>query len=180
MRQARKQKTALRLSDSAVTEATMTHQHGTAPTVLGIDPGLDGGVALILPGGAEAHVTPTLAAGQGGKRLFDTTGMLNLLRAHPIDLAVIEAVGPMPKQGVTSTFRFGEGYGLWLGMLAALGIPVQTVKPQAWKKVILAGTPKDKAAAVQYVQRRYPAVSLLPTPRLPRAARRPGRRSRPS
>ena len=34
----------------------------------GIDPGLDGGLALILPDGAvRLHPTPVLAAGPGGK-----------------------------------------------------------------------------------------------------------------
>jgi hypothetical protein len=72
---------------------------------MGIDPGLEGAVAVILPAGAEAHVTPTIAAAGGGKRRLDAAGMLVLLERHPIALAVIEAVGPMPRQGVVSTFR---------------------------------------------------------------------------
>jgi crossover junction endodeoxyribonuclease RuvC len=133
--------------------------------VLGIDPGLDGAVALILPDGVEAHVTPTIAAAGGGKRQFDIAGMVALLERHRVELAVIEAVGPMAKQGVVSMFRFGQGYGLWLGMLAALKIPHLAVTPRAWKKAILAGTPKDKGAAIQWAQRRYPGVSLLATAR---------------
>ena len=35
------------------------------PSVLGIDPGLDGAVAVILPARAEAHVTPTIPAAGG-------------------------------------------------------------------------------------------------------------------
>jgi crossover junction endodeoxyribonuclease RuvC len=141
----------------------MEHRSGAA--VVGIDPGLDGAVALILPGRVEAHVTPTLAPGRGGKRRFDSAGMVALLEAHPVDLAAIEQVGPMPKQGVVSTFRFGEGYGLWLGMLSALRIPFVTAAPQAWKAAVLAGTARDKAAAVAFAQRRFPGVSLLATPR---------------
>ena len=133
--------------------------------VMGIDPGLDGAVAWILPDQVEVRVTPTIAAGKAGRREFDTTGMFELLTRYPIDLAVIEAVGPMPKQGVTSTFRFGVGYGLWLGLLAALKIPHVAVTPQLWKKVVLAGTAKDKAAAVQFASRRFPHVSLLPSSR---------------
>jgi crossover junction endodeoxyribonuclease RuvC len=132
---------------------------------MGIDPGLDGAVAVILPAGAEAHVTPTIAAARGGKRRLDAAGMLVLLERHPIALAVIEAVGPMPKQGVVSTFRFGVGFGTWLGMLAALRIPHLAVTPHAWKKAILAGTTKDKGAAILWAQRRFPEVSLLATAR---------------
>ena len=139
--------------------------HTERPSVMGIDPGLDGAVAVILPAGAEAHVTPTIAAAGGGKRRLDAAGMLVLLERHPIALAVIEAVGPMPKQGVVSTFRFGVGFGTWLGMLAALRIPHLAVTPHAWKKAILAGTTKDKGAAIEWAQRRFPEVSLLATAR---------------
>jgi crossover junction endodeoxyribonuclease RuvC len=132
-------------------------------SVMGIDPGLDGAVAVISPAGAEAHVTPTIAAAGSGKRRLDVAGMLVLLKRHPIALAVIEAVGPMPKQGVVSTFRFGVGFGTWLGMLAALRIPHLMVAPRAWKKVILAGTTRDKGAAIEWSQRRFPEVSLLAT-----------------
>jgi crossover junction endodeoxyribonuclease RuvC len=71
----------------------------------------------------------------------------------------------MPKQGLVSTFRFGMGFGTWLGMLAALRIPHLAVAPQTWKKSILAGTTKDKGAAIQWAQRRFPGVSLLASTR---------------
>ncbi len=133
--------------------------------VVGIDPGLDGAVAMIGAGGVEAAVTPTLAAGRKGRRQYDAAAMARLLAGRQVELAVIEAVGAMPGQGVASTFRFGLGYGLWLGLLAAPGIPHQAVTPQAWKKVILAGTARDKAAAIAFASRRYPGLSLLATPR---------------
>jgi crossover junction endodeoxyribonuclease RuvC len=132
---------------------------------MGIDPGLDGAVAVILPDGVEVHITPTITAPKGRNRRFDTPGMLVLLERRPIVLAVIEAVGPMPKQGLVSTFRFGMGFGTWLGMLAALRIPHLAVAPQTWKKSILAGTTKDKGAAIQWAQRRFPRVSLLASTR---------------
>lgn len=135
---------------------------------IGIDPGLDGAVA-ILDGKARLglHPTPVLKADKGGKRKFDLYGMRDILYPfrNGIHLVVIEQVGPMPKQGVTSVFRFGEGYGMWQGLLAGLSMSYQSVTPQAWKKAILAGTAKDKQAAIQVIQRRFPGVSLLATPR---------------
>lgn len=35
-------------------------------------------------------------------------------------LTGIEKVGAMPKQGVSSTFKFGHNYGSWLGAMSAL------------------------------------------------------------
>ena len=50
------------------------------------------------------------------------------------DLALIERVHAMPRQGLGSTFRFGQAYGSLLGILAALQIRVVTVSPITWKK----------------------------------------------
>ncbi len=90
---------------------------------------------------------------------------MGLLGLHPVELGVIEAVGAMPGQGRGSIFHFGEGYGRWQGMLDALRIPYQVVRPQEWKRVVLAGTARDKVAAIDFVARRYPGVGLLATPR---------------
>ena len=139
------------------------------PIILGIDPGLDGAVAWIFPDRAEVRIAPTLPAGKSSKRRFDVKAMVELLQAHPVDLAVIEAVSAAPVagrvQGTTSMFGFGRGLGLWEGILAALAIPHVAVTPQAWKKSILAGTAKDKPAAIAFAQGYFPAVSLLPGPR---------------
>ena len=40
----------------------------------------------------------------------------------------------MPKQGVSSTFTFGRAYGVLEGILGALKIPHQHVKPRVWQK----------------------------------------------
>jgi hypothetical protein len=43
-----------------------------------------------------------------------------------------------------------------------MGIPIELVTPQAWKKLILAGTPKDKDASIAYCRRAFPNVPLIP------------------
>jgi crossover junction endodeoxyribonuclease RuvC len=82
-------------------------------------------------------------------------------------VVAIEAIHAMPAQGVSSMFSMGEGFGLWKGILTALGCSWRTVTPQAWKKVVLAGYGnKDKGAAVQVASRLYPIVAgSLKTPR---------------
>jgi crossover junction endodeoxyribonuclease RuvC len=132
---------------------------------VGIDPGLDGALAVIGPDGVEVFVAPTIGGGRAGRRRPDAAAMAQLLAGLRVELAVVEAVGAMPKQGVTSTFTFGVGFGIWQGVLAALGVPYQLVAPQAWKKAVLAGTARDKAAAIAFARRRFPGVSLLATPR---------------
>jgi predicted RNase H-like nuclease (RuvC/YqgF family) len=66
--------------------------------VVGIDPGLDGGVALIgADGSVLLRTTPVLTA--GSRREYDVAAMAGLLSARPIGLAVIEAAGARPGQG---------------------------------------------------------------------------------
>lgn len=47
--------------------------------------------------------------------------------------AVIEKVSAAPKQGVSSMFRFGEGYGGLQGVLAALEVKTYLIPPSVWK-----------------------------------------------
>lgn len=49
-----------------------------------------------------------------------------------------------------------------IGIVEAAGIPYRLVTPQAWKKRVLAGTTKDKDAAISFVRRAYPTIDLTP------------------
>jgi crossover junction endodeoxyribonuclease RuvC len=130
--------------------------------VLGIDPGLSGGLALIRPEGFTTEATPMPVA--GGE--IDVRGIYAWLQSMMFHaggncVAYVEKVGAMPKQGVSSTFKFGKGYGQVLGALAAMGIDTRLVTPQAWKKQVLAGTAQDKDAAIAYCRMRWPGIELV-------------------
>ena len=125
--------------------------------IVGIDPGKAGGIAYIDPaGGATARPMPV-----AGKEI-DGHELANALRGLVIDTVIVEKAQAMPGQGVTSMFNYGAGFGKILGVLDTLGVAYRLVTPQQWKKVVLAGTPKDKAAAVAFCRRAYPGVSLTP------------------
>jgi len=123
--------------------------------MIAFDPGQKGGIATHHNGTTTAYPMPL--AGKG----LDLPAIAGIIRSTSPDLAVIEKVGSMPGQGVASTFTFGTGYGQLQGILAGLGIPFELVTPQAWKKLVLAGTAKDKAAAIAYCRRVFPDVSLV-------------------
>jgi crossover junction endodeoxyribonuclease RuvC len=129
---------------------------------IGFDPGLHGGVAVIYPGGA-AEAYPMLVSGGeiDARAIAVEIGSIEDNNQGPV-VAIVEKVGAMPKQGVSSTFKFGKGYGTILGVLGALGIRTELVTPQAWKKVILAGMGHEKADAIAWCRRAYPAVDLVP------------------
>lgn len=125
-------------------------------SVVGVDPGL-GGALVYLSKQDHNAVLPMPLAG----RDIDLGRIAAWLSERHVDLVCIEQVHAMPKQGVTSTFSFGKGYGGILGVCAALKLPVLLASPQAWKKVVLAGTSRDKQAAVAHVARRWPSVQLM-------------------
>lgn len=140
---------------------------------IGIDPGLDGAVAAIDEHGSIISLqdTPTLIVkkGAGTKRAYAETAMVTILEALDtqiskgnITVVGIENVHSMPGQGVTSMFSMGTGFGLWLGILAALRLRHVRVEPTKWKKAM--GIPSGSAKDESIVR----AVRLFPTAPLSR------------
>ncbi len=136
---------------------------------IGIDPGLSGGIAALRADGSIIWVrpAPTCASAKGEEMDLSLMRFMLTFNDAPASPSrtVIEKVSAMPKQGVSSTFKFGRGYGSWIGMLAGLQMPFEYATPQAWQKVMLAGLPRGKEASVQRAQELFPGVSLLPTER---------------
>lgn len=125
--------------------------------VVGIDPGLKGGLARMRGWTQDAIPMPVTP-----DKKIDGHAVAMWLRADRPDLVVIEKVGAMPKQGVVSMFNFGEGYGTLKGVLDALAIRYVLVTPQKWKRAVLDGTERDKKAAIEFVSNKYPDINLIP------------------
>lgn len=134
---------------------------------VGIDPGLKGAWAAITPTGEVlCHaVRPIEGRVDAGDLLGSLRSAVGPGFEHPhgAPVVAVEKVHAMPKQGVSSSFKFGVNYGIVLGVVASLGYRLELVTPQAWKKVILAGVgDKDKKATIAWATRAYPNVSLIP------------------
>jgi hypothetical protein len=78
----------------------------------------------------------------------DPASLVARLEQMRPDVAIIERVGAMPKQGVSSTFKFGVAFGMLQGVVAALKIPVHFVAPSVWKSHYRLGSDKEKARAL--------------------------------
>ena len=128
--------------------------------ILGVDPGLSGALALLRDDNALLLIAdvPTTERTVNGKvkRQIDPYQVCTLLDVcGTIRFAVIEQVGTMPSQGVTSAFNFGFTTGVLHGLIAARGIPIRTVVPQVWKRKFgLLGQDKDASRAE--ASRRFP------------------------
>lgn len=121
--------------------------------IIGIDPGAGGAVAILERTGQLVQVfdMPSVEVVVGGKakKRVSPEMLAAELRLYNVagTVAVIEQVGAMPGQGVSSMFAFGEAFGLAKGVLAGLSIPVQTVTPGKWKKALNLNAGKDGARA---------------------------------
>lgn len=112
---------------------------------IGIDPGATGGFAVVGPQGGLKCAGLTPSAG-GFVDAHALAGQISdwIAYLNGDVVAMIEQVHAMPKQGVTSTFKFGTSFGTAIGILAALKVPMDRVTPQTWKKSFaLNGKPKD-------------------------------------
>lgn len=139
---------------------------------IGIDPGLHGGVVHIdgAMRAVAAYRTPIIEGGEGAKSQYDERAMaalvIQLLQwSKTTDTGLrfcIEDVAAAPGQGVVSMFRFGVGYGIWLGILAGTGCPVHKIKPQAWQRVAFSGRPAvdKKQTSLLVAKELFPELPL--------------------
>lgn len=147
-----------------------TQAHGRAAKnrcvmIIGIDPGLKGGICL----GSQYtgwRIYPMPVTGNG-LDLVRLKLILTQRNNELVELVVIEKVHSMPKQGVVSSFKFGDGFGSLKSMCVCLGLPFILVTPQRWKKTVLAGYDwkGNKDMSIVWVKQRHPSLSLRPTER---------------
>lgn len=122
--------------------------------ILGIDPGLDGGLAIISGTSTSSHIElletiPTEKKTGFIKRQVDAQKLSNILRVFPDIVCYLEKVASRPGQGVGSVFSFGDTYGTIRGVLGALNIPTYYVSPQKWKKELKISSKEDSLKASQ-------------------------------
>lgn len=128
--------------------------------IIGVDPGLSGAVAVLSPisGCIAIHDMP-IAKVKKGKNEIMAGPLAEIIREYDAGEVWLESVHAMPAQGVSSSFSFGDSFGVVKGIAAGLSIPLRLVTPQAWKKHhgILRS---DKDVARTVASQLYPKVEL--------------------
>ena len=120
---------------------------------LGIDPGINGGIAFIPSTGTPwAHKMP-----ETDKDLME---LLRDATSIAQAKALIELVHSSPQMGVKSAFTFGEGYGRLQMALTALGIPYERVRPAMWQKAMGCLTKGDKNVSKRRAQELFPDIKV--------------------
>lgn len=121
---------------------------------IGIDPGLNGAIAVLDEQGhvLAAQVLPTL--GKGTNRIPDGHRIWKWLQhAHKDSIVILEKVWSQPKEGPTGAFRFGTAYG-YLKALVDLS-ELKCINPAAttWKrKMKLYGQDKENIRQLAIAQ----------------------------
>lgn len=123
-----------------------------------------GGCAGVDPGG-DGSLGYTWGPGKGARWRFDKHTDVELwdifmaVRCKAI-AAALEKVGAMPKQGVSSTFKFGRGLGLVEGWLVAAGYRWDWVTPGKWQTALRCRTGGDKKITQAKAQQLWPDIKF--------------------
>jgi hypothetical protein len=103
--------------------------------ILAIDPGLTGALAFYFPSNPD-HIAvfdmPIVGSEVNAAALRD----LIVDSDYKPNRAIIEQVGPMPRDGVRQAWRFSAAYTTARTVVALLNIPAMLVVPGRWKKAM--------------------------------------------
>jgi crossover junction endodeoxyribonuclease RuvC len=127
--------------------------------VLGIDPGVHGGAAIVDIGVDSTVLIDAIdipIVGTKARQRVDVLAVRDWILAHQPQHALIERAGVMPRQGIASGFKYGRAVGGLEAVVALCNIPLTIVEPAVWKRRLgLCGTDKEDS--------RLRALQLFPS-----------------
>jgi hypothetical protein len=145
--------------------------------ILGIDPGMSGGIAKLKL--VDDRWLPSAIGMPETER--DIADHLWSIYAEALDekielIAFLEQVQPMPairrvktptgeqrieaNPGIVSTAKFMQGYGYLRGCLITIGITLEDVRPQAWMKLLGCMTRGDKKITYRKAGQMFPQLRV--------------------
>jgi len=133
--------------------------------ILGIDPGLQGGLVIIQNGNIiDKMPAPVI---KGKKNEYDINAIIEFIKKNKPTHAGLEKAQAMPGQGVCSMFSTGKGFGMYWGIIAAMGMAYILPPPREWQKNVLAGYNMEntKQASALFCSRTWPKEDWKATER---------------
>lgn len=124
---------------------------------LGIDPGFTGAWGLINHHGDYVGCGDMIH----NEKWIDINSVyreISLIRENDDMMIVVEAVHAMPKQGVSSSFKFGMAYGQALSLAQRFLVDWELVVPRVWKHDL--GLTSDKTDSLNMARQRWPEAPL--------------------
>lgn len=126
----------------------------TLMNYLGIDPGINGGVALLRPDGQVILAQ---------RMPFPLTGELQMFQrlvGYGVTFAVLELVRTSPQMGVKSAGTFMRGVGRLEAFLTASGIRYAEVAPAKWQKAMHCRTGGNKNVTLAAAKKLFPTLAI--------------------
>jgi Holliday junction resolvasome RuvABC endonuclease subunit len=137
--------------------------------ILGIDPGLTGGAAVLATGGdldGPARVVDAIdipTKGEDAKRRVDVLELARWISACIPDVAFIERAQAMPRQGSSSGFIYGRAVGALEAAAILAHVQLHVIEPSAWKKAFaLPGTGEIGVTAAKEAARQA-LIRVMPS-----------------
>lgn len=128
--------------------------------ILGIDPGLRGGLALIEVWPHETLVHFAVDVPLFGSGHVDAKHVYDEISGWRVDCAWIERAQAFPGQGASSGFEYGRAVGALEACVHAAGVPLALADPRTWKKHF--NLPGKTKAPDYKEQARMAALALFP------------------
>lgn len=138
-------------------------------SVIGVDPGISGALALYDATGLYVDDMPTfgIKVGKSIRKRVDAVALLEQLELYQMmggSVVILEEVGGRPAQGASAAYVLGTVSGMIYMACVALKLPIEMVPPQKWKKALSVPGKKDAAgddkAAADAIMRR--AQEIMP------------------
>lgn len=132
--------------------------------ILGIDPGVNGGLAIVFVNGdSMAQLIDAIdipVTGVKSKQRVDVLALRTWVQLHRPQHAYVERGQAMPKQGASSGFKYGRAIGAIEAVIMCCEIPMTIIEPSTWKKfhALRSG---DKETSRQRALQLFPAAHAL-------------------
>lgn len=132
-------------------------------TVLGIDPGAHGALAVLDDTGDLLDVVDMPAIEEAAGRPATNAPLLAILMSSlQASKVFCEFVGARPTDARTAAFSFGRARGVIEGVAGALGLPIVFLTPPTWKRIAnIAPGVENKDQARARAIARWPAKAEL-------------------
>jgi len=123
--------------------------------VLGIDPGVNGGMCIVAPPGGEPIVVHAFHPKDREEDVVSTV-VKYVEKAGRNNICLMEKVGYIRGDGGKGAFTFGKVYGLLRGAVHSTGVRIHDVSPMVWQTRMGCLTGGDKNVSKRRAQELFP------------------------
>jgi crossover junction endodeoxyribonuclease RuvC len=133
--------------------------------ILGVDPGINGGLAVVnwVPATKLYRLVTAIdipTVGIKAKQRVDIPALAKFVQEYEPDHALIERAQAMPSQGSSSGFKYGRAVGAIEAVIECYQVPLTIIEASMWKKfhgIARAATPSlTKEAGRQRALQLFP------------------------